>query len=425
MPLPPHTHSKLFIFYTILSLAKKRGSELFSISAAFIRFLICACTPPPLYSARRAGAARPYPSDEGLPSYSIPYETRKTKKRAFKKAPLSFCLFLKYSAMQTAISLPAGFHIHPLLPSVFGWIVCCPGFPHHYHRLSYSLVSQFFPCPTTTTLPTMSCGDAKLNHPAPAFDEMALMPNGTFKKVSLASYKGKWVVLFFYPMDFTFVCPTEICQFSDNVKEFNSINCEVIACSMDSEYSHLAWTMQDRKKGGLGKMEIPIIADKTKSIIRSYGCLKEDDGVAYRGVFIIDPRGNLRQFTVNDLPVGRSVEEVLRLVKAFQFVEVHGEVCPANWKPGAATMKPDPKASVDGFFSKLFIFYTILSLAKKRGSELFSISAAFIRFLICACTPPPLYSARRAGAARPYPSDEGLPSYSIPYETRKTKKKSI
>eukprot|EP00796_Vickermania_ingenoplastis_P001315 gene1314-763_t len=228
----------------------------------------------------------------------------------------------------------------------------------------------------------MSCGDAKLNHPAPAFDEMALMPNGTFKKVSLASYKGKWVVLFFYPMDFTFVCPTEICQFSDNVKEFNSINCEVIACSMDSEYSHLAWTMQDRKKGGLGKMEIPIIADKTKSIIRSYGCLKEDDGVAYRGVFIIDPRGNLRQFTVNDLPVGRSVEEVLRLVKAFQFVEVHGEVCPANWKPGAATMKPDPKASVDGFFSKLFIFYSILSLAKKRGSELFSISAAFIRFLI-------------------------------------------
>eukprot|EP00796_Vickermania_ingenoplastis_P001307 gene1307-757_t len=179
----------------------------------------------------------------------------------------------------------------------------------------------------------MSCGDAKLNHPAPAFDEMALMPNGTFKKVSLASYKGKW--------------------FSDNVKEFNSINCEVIACSMDSEYSHLAWTMQDRKKGGLGKMEIPIIADKTKSIIRSYGCLKEDDGVAYRGVFIIDPRGNLRQFTVNDLPVGRSVEEVLRLVKAFQFVEVHGEVCPANWKPGAATMKPDPKASVDGFFSKV------------------------------------------------------------------------
>lgn len=198
----------------------------------------------------------------------------------------------------------------------------------------------------------MSVGNAKLNFPAPAFDEMALMPDGTFKKVNLASYKGKWVVLFFYPLDFTFVCPTEICQFSDSIKEFRSINCEVIACSMDSEYAHLAWTMQDRKKGGLGKMEIPIIADKTKSIIKDYGCLKEDEGVAYRGVFIIDPKGNLRQFTVNDNPVGRNVDEVLRLVKAFQFVEVHGEVCPANWKPGSATMKPDPKGSVEGYFSK-------------------------------------------------------------------------
>lgn len=99
-------------------------------------------------------------------------------------------------------------------------------------------------------------------------------------------------------------------------------------------------------------MEIPILADKTKSIIKDYGVLVEGAGVAYRGVFIIDPKGNLRQFTVNDNPVGRNVEEVLRLVKAFQFVEVHGEVCPANWKPGSATMKPDPKASVEGYFSK-------------------------------------------------------------------------
>ncbi|EPY41265.1 cytosolic tryparedoxin peroxidase, trypanosomatid typical 2-Cys peroxiredoxin [Angomonas deanei] len=99
-------------------------------------------------------------------------------------------------------------------------------------------------------------------------------------------------------------------------------------------------------------MKIPILADKKKDIATAYGVLKEDEGVAYRGVFIIDPKGNLRQFTVNDLPVGRNVEEVLRLVKAFQFVEKHGEVCPANWHPGSATMKPDPKASIEGFFSK-------------------------------------------------------------------------
>ncbi|KAG5509135.1 hypothetical protein JKF63_06144 [Porcisia hertigi] len=198
----------------------------------------------------------------------------------------------------------------------------------------------------------MSCGDAKINHPAPLFDEIALMPDGTFKKVNLASYKGKWVVLFFYPLDFTFVCPTEIIQFSDNVKRFKDLQCEVIACSVDSEYSHLNWTMQDRKKGGLGAMEIPILADKTHGIARSYGVLEETQGVAYRGVFIIDPKGTLRQFTVNDMPVGRNVEEVLRLLEAFQFVEKHGEVCPANWKKGDATMKPEPKASVEGYFSK-------------------------------------------------------------------------
>lgn len=198
----------------------------------------------------------------------------------------------------------------------------------------------------------MSCGDAKLNHLAPQFDEVALMPDGTFKNVSLASYKGKWVVLFFYPLDFTFVCPTEICQFSDHIKEFRDLNCEVIACSMDSQYSHLAWTQQERKKGGLGKMEIPILADKTKSIMKAYGVLKEDEGISYRGLFIIDTKGNVRQITVNDNPVGRNVDEVKRLVEAFQFVEKHGEVCPANWKPGSATMKPDPKASIEGYFSK-------------------------------------------------------------------------
>ncbi|KAK7199326.1 tryparedoxin peroxidase [Novymonas esmeraldas] len=189
----------------------------------------------------------------------------------------------------------------------------------------------------------MSSGAARLNQPAPAFDEIALLPNGTFKKISLASYKGKWVVLFFYPLDFSFVCPTEIIQFDDDVKRFNDLNCEVIACSTDSEYAHLQWTNQSRKKGGLGSMGIPILADKTKSIARSYGVLEESQGVAYRGVFIIDPRGNLRQITINDMPVGRNVEEVIRLLEALQFVEEHGEVCPANWKKGEAGIKTAPK----------------------------------------------------------------------------------
>nr|4K1F_A Chain A, Tryparedoxin peroxidase [Leishmania major]4K1F_B Chain B, Tryparedoxin peroxidase [Leishmania major]4K1F_C Chain C, Tryparedoxin peroxidase [Leishmania major]4K1F_D Chain D, Tryparedoxin peroxidase [Leishmania major]4K1F_E Chain E, Tryparedoxin peroxidase [Leishmania major] len=198
----------------------------------------------------------------------------------------------------------------------------------------------------------MSCGNAKINSPAPSFEEVALMPNGSFKKISLSSYKGKWVVLFFYPLDFTFVCPTEVIAFSDSVSRFNELNCEVLACSIDSEYAHLQWTLQDRKKGGLGTMAIPILADKTKNIARSYGVLEESQGVAYRGLFIIDPHGMLRQITVNDMPVGRSVEEVLRLLEAFQFVEKHGEVCPANWKKGDPGMKPEPNASVEGYFSK-------------------------------------------------------------------------
>ncbi|CAJ1004793.1 putative AhpC/TSA family/Redoxin/C-terminal domain of 1-Cys peroxiredoxin [Leishmania naiffi] len=189
----------------------------------------------------------------------------------------------------------------------------------------------------------MSCGDARMNEPAPAFDETALMPNGSFKKVNLASYKGKWVVLFFYPLDFSFVCPTEIIQFSDNIKRFNDLDCEVMSCSMDSEYAHLQWTMQERKKGGLGPMEIPMLADKTKSISRSYGVLDEKRGVAYRGLFIIDPKGILRQITINDMPVGRNVEEVLRLLEALQFVEKHGEVCPANWKKGDPGLKTGAK----------------------------------------------------------------------------------
>jgi len=168
---------------------------------------------------------------------------------------------------------------------------------------------------------------------------------GEFKEISLDDYKGKNVVLFFYPLDFTFVCPTEIIAFSDRSDEFRKLGCEVIACSTDSHFSHLAWCEKSRKQGGLGDMKIPLLADKSMAISRAYGVLKEDEGVSFRGLFIIDPKQKLRQITVNDLPVGRDVDETLRLVQAFQFTDEHGEVCPAGWRPGGATMKPDPKGS--------------------------------------------------------------------------------
>ncbi|XP_052685371.1 peroxiredoxin prdx-2-like isoform X2 [Crassostrea angulata] len=186
--------------------------------------------------------------------------------------------------------------------------------------------------------------ELRLTKPAPEFKGQAVV-DGEFKDISLANYKGKYLVLFFYPLDFTFVCPTEIIAFSDRVEEFRAINCEVVACSTDSVFSHLAWTNTPRKQGGLGNMKIPLLADKTMEISRAYGVLKEDDGISFRGLFIIDDKGNLRQITMNDLPVGRSVDETLRLVQAFQFTDKHGEVCPAGWKPGADTIRPNVKDS--------------------------------------------------------------------------------
>merc|ERR1712000_358474 len=151
----------------------------------------------------------------------------------------------------------------------------------------------------------------------------------------------KWVVLFSYPLDFTFVCPTEITQYSDRFAEFDKLNCAV-----------LSWSMQERKQGGLGKMNIPLIADVTKNISRDYGVLINDGpdaGVALRSIFLIDPNQNVRQITINDLPVGRNVDETLRLLQAFQYHEKTGEVVPCNWKPGSATMKADPKQSQEYF----------------------------------------------------------------------------
>ena len=159
--------------------------------------------------------------------------------------------------------------------------------------------------------------------------------------ISLSDYKGKYVVFFFYPQDFTFVCPTEIIAFSNRVKEFQDLGCEVIGCSTDSYNCHRAWMKTPRTEGGLGDIDIPLLADPTHEIAKDYQVLKADDGVAFRGLFIIDDKGVLRQMTVNDLPVGRDVDETLRLVQGFQFTDKHGEVCPANWKPGKKTMKPN------------------------------------------------------------------------------------
>lgn len=186
---------------------------------------------------------------------------------------------------------------------------------------------------------------------APHFAGKAVV-NKTFKDISLSDYKGKWLVLFFYPLDFTFVCPTEIVAFSDAAPEFNKVNCEVVACSTDSHFSHLAWINLARKDGGLGDMKIPVLADFKKETAKKYGVLHKDLGVAFRGLFLIDPEGIVRHVSCNDLPVGRNVQEALRLVEAFQFVAKHGEVCPANWKPGSDTMKPDPVGSKE-YFNKV------------------------------------------------------------------------
>ncbi|MDD4268014.1 MAG: redoxin domain-containing protein [Pirellulaceae bacterium] len=187
---------------------------------------------------------------------------------------------------------------------------------------------------------------------APDFKAEAVMPNGAFQEISLADYRGKYVVLFFYPLDFTFVCPTEIIAFSDAVADFEKLGVQLLGCSVDSKYSHLAWREKPRKQGGLGDIAYPLIADLDKGIAQAYDVLLPA-GVALRGLFLIDQSGVVRHQVVNDLPLGRSVAEALRMVKALQFHEKNGEVCPANWDENAASMKADPKGSQE-FFQKQY-----------------------------------------------------------------------
>ncbi|XP_012228084.2 peroxiredoxin [Linepithema humile] len=189
----------------------------------------------------------------------------------------------------------------------------------------------------------------QIQKPAPEFSGTAVV-KGDFKEIKLSDYKGKYVVLFFYPLDFTFVCPTEIIAFSEKISDFEALDTQVIGVSTDSHFSHLAWINTPRKQGGLGgDLGYPLLSDFNKEISTKYNVLLQDSGIALRGLFIIDKEGTLRQLSVNDLPVGRSVEETLRLIKAFQFVEKHGEVCPANWQPDSKTIKPNPKDSKEYF----------------------------------------------------------------------------
>lgn len=182
---------------------------------------------------------------------------------------------------------------------------------------------------------------------APQFSADAVI-DGDFKTINLADYRGKWVYLFFYPLDFTFVCPTEIIAFSDAVDRFEKLNTQVLGCSIDSKFVHLRWIETSRSEGGLGGCKYPLIADVTKEIARSYDVLTAD-GVALRGSFLIDPQGVVRQATVNDLSVGRNIDEAIRLIEAFQYTDKHGEVCPAGWTEGSDTIKPSPEASKEYF----------------------------------------------------------------------------
>jgi peroxiredoxin 2/4 len=180
---------------------------------------------------------------------------------------------------------------------------------------------------------------AFVSSPAPDFTADAYV-NGEFKQISLSQFKGKKVVLFFYPLDFTFVCPTEILAFVDSLDEFKKRNTEVIGVSVDSKFTHMAWANTPREDGGIKGVNYPLVSDLNKQIARDYGVLIEGPGIALRGLFIINKDGVLKHSTINHLDLGRSVEEVLRLLDAVDYSEEHGEVCPANWKKGAKAMKP-------------------------------------------------------------------------------------
>lgn len=183
--------------------------------------------------------------------------------------------------------------------------------------------------------------------PAPDFTAVAVMGDNTFNEnFSLSDYRGKYVILFFYPLDFTFVCPSEIIAFDKAMDSFREKNTEVIGVSIDSQFTHLAWKSTPVVAGGIGNISYPLVADLDKTISRQYGVLLPE-GIALRGTFLIDKEGIIRHAVLNDLPLGRSIEEALRMVDALQFHEEYGDVCPANWKEGEEAMKPTAEGVAD------------------------------------------------------------------------------
>jgi peroxiredoxin (alkyl hydroperoxide reductase subunit C) len=201
----------------------------------------------------------------------------------------------------------------------------------------------------TLTYSTEGC--LRVGQPAPEFTADAVIDQ-EFKTIKLSDYRGKYVVLFFYPLDFTFVCPTEITAFSDRYDEFKALNTEILGVSVDSVFSHLAWIQTDRKSGGVGDLNYPLVADIKKELSAAYNVLDPDAGVALRGLFIIDKDGIIQHATINNLAFGRNVDETLRTLQAIQYVQSHpDEVCPAGWKPGDKTMNPDPVKSKTYFAS--------------------------------------------------------------------------
>jgi len=213
-------------------------------------------------------------------------------------------------------------------------------------RTDFDLALLLTPFPTVCDMTSNGC--LRVGQQAPDFTATVVVDQ-EFKEITLSQYRGKYVVLFFYPLDFTFVCPTEITTFSDQYSAFSSKNTEVLGVSVDSEFSHLAWIQTPRNQGGIGDIAYPLVSDLKKDIATAYNVLNEA-GVALRGLFIIDPEGVVVHATINNLPVGRNVEETLRVLQAFQYVQANpDEVCPANWTPGGKTMKPDPEGSKEFF----------------------------------------------------------------------------
>lgn len=184
---------------------------------------------------------------------------------------------------------------------------------------------------------------------APDFKATAVMPDNEIKEISLSDYKGQKVVLFFYPLDFTFVCPTELLAFDKRVGEFEKRGVQVLGCSIDSQFSHLAWKNTPVDNGGIGQVGYPLVADLDKSIARNFDVLigRDEEGnggaVALRGSFLIDEDGVVQHAVVNNLPLGRNIDEMLRMVDTLNFHQKHGEVCPAGWKEGDSGMTASPE----------------------------------------------------------------------------------